>query len=89
MEALRWNQQHPESEAKLVPYRESKVTHIFRDVLHGWGRLVLSVSVSPGASDYDESHNVLKVRHPIPSLEILLLSIRYSHLFPFFPVLEL
>lgn len=45
-----------------MPYRESKVTHIFRDVLHGWGRLVLSVSVSPSASDYDETHNVLKVR---------------------------
>jgi hypothetical protein len=61
MEALRWNQRHPEGEPKLVPYRESKVTHIFRDVLHGWGRLVLSVCVSPNAADYDETHRVLKV----------------------------
>eukprot|EP00873_Tetraselmis_striata_P027299 jgi/Tetstr1/447563/TSEL_034942.t1 len=60
MEALRWNQRHPEAEPKLVPYRESKVTHIFRDVLHGWGRLVLSVCVSPAAADYDETHRVLK-----------------------------
>jgi len=60
LEALRWNQQHPNAEQRLVPYRESKVTHIFRDVLHGWGRLVLSVCVSPSSADFDETHNVLK-----------------------------
>lgn len=39
-----------------------QVTHLFRDVLHGWGRILLSVNVSPCARDYDETSHVLKVR---------------------------
>ena len=145
LEALRWNQQHPAAEQRLVPYREARVscfflspsdhsfppdtrsvfasrtetgqqlgrplcsssvtrasvldtqsqitpartrtldawrqcclqqaisrllslsvlvpqvTHLFRDVLHGWGRVLLSVNVSPCACDYDETSHVLKV----------------------------
>eukprot|EP00854_Cymbomonas_tetramitiformis_P013911 gene13911-16443_t len=60
LKALRWNQQHKESEPRLLPYRESKVTHIFRDVLHGWGKILLVVNVSPVSCDYDETVNVLK-----------------------------
>ncbi|KAK9840849.1 hypothetical protein WJX84_010041 [Apatococcus fuscideae] len=60
LEALRWNQQHASQEPRLVPYRESKVTHIFRDVLHGWGQILLSVNISPDAADYDETAHVLR-----------------------------
>lgn len=70
LEALRWNQKcHKEVNGgdngnalplKVVPYRESKVTHLFRDALHGWGRVILSVNVSPVAADYDETSHVLK-----------------------------
>ena len=62
LEALRWNQQHRGGPLRVVPYRESKVTHLFRDALHGWGQVVLSVNVSPVAGDYDETSHVLKVR---------------------------
>ena len=61
LEALRWNQLHPGAEPRLVPYREAKVTHLFRDALHGWGQILLSVNVSPAAADYDETCHVLKV----------------------------
>ena len=61
LEALRWNQMHPVAERRLVPYRESKITHLFRDALHGWGQILLSVNVSPVACDYDETSHVLKV----------------------------
>jgi hypothetical protein len=44
----------------LCHCRESKITHLFRDVLHGYGHLVLSVSVSPMALDYEETHHVLR-----------------------------
>ncbi|KAK9805478.1 hypothetical protein WJX72_000545 [[Myrmecia] bisecta] len=60
LEALRWNQQHRLAEPRLVPFRESKVTYLFRDVLHGWGQILLSVNVSPNAKDYDETTHVLK-----------------------------
>lgn len=39
-----------------------QVTHLFRDVLHGWGQILLSVNVSPCAKDYDETSHVLKVK---------------------------
>ena len=45
---------------KMVPYRESKVTHLFRDVFHGYGRVILSVCVSPSIGDFDETVRVLK-----------------------------
>lgn len=36
LEALRWNQQHKGgSNLRVVPYRESKVTHLFRQAA-GW-----------------------------------------------------
>ena len=60
LEALKWNQSHKDGHLRVVPYRESKVTHLFRDALHGWGRVVLSVNVSPTAADYDETAHVLK-----------------------------
>lgn len=37
-----------------------QVTHIFRDVLHGWGRVVLVTNVGSSPHDYDETVNVLK-----------------------------
>ena len=36
------------------------MTHLFRDVLHGWGQLLLCVNVSPTARDYDETARVLR-----------------------------
>lgn len=38
----------------------TQVTHLFRDVLHGWGQLLLCVNVSPTARDYDETARVLR-----------------------------
>ena len=37
-----------------------QVTHLFRDVLHGWGQILLCVNVSPAARDYDETARVLR-----------------------------
>jgi Kinesin motor domain len=44
LEALRHNQQNRGGAPKLVPYRESKITYLFRDVLHGWGQVRLQGS---------------------------------------------
>lgn len=59
-EALRYNQARPRAERRLVPYRESKVTHLFRDAFHGRGALALLVCVSPAPGDYDETQHVLR-----------------------------
>ncbi len=59
LEALRLNQKN-KTTTQVIPYRESKVTHLFRDALHGYGNVVLSVNVSPARADFDETLRVLR-----------------------------
>jgi len=59
LEALRLNQKN-KTTTQVIPYRESKVTHMFRDALHGYGNVVLSVNVSSAPADFDETLRVLK-----------------------------
>ncbi|GFH25605.1 kinesin-like protein, partial [Haematococcus lacustris] len=58
LEALKANQ--AAGPQRIIPYRESKITHLFRDVLHGYGHLVLLVAASPCAADVEETHHVLR-----------------------------
>ena len=63
---LRWNQQHhvavaaKEKTARQVPYRDSKLTMIFRKSFQGSGQIVMIVAASTTAADYDETFQVLK-----------------------------
>ncbi|KAF6261407.1 P-loop containing nucleoside triphosphate hydrolase protein [Scenedesmus sp. NREL 46B-D3] len=59
LEVLRYNQQHPGDE-KVIPYRESKITHLFKQVLHGNGRFVMVVNVSPASEAFNETKRVLQ-----------------------------
>ena len=60
LEALKWNQSRRPGAVRHVPYRQSKITHLFRDILMGAGRLVLLVNVNPCEADYDETVHVLR-----------------------------
>ncbi|MEW5299077.1 MAG: hypothetical protein WDW36_002126 [Sanguina aurantia] len=61
LQALRANSTAASSaHVRPVPYRECKLTHLFKDILHGEGALALLVCVSPLAADYEETHHVLK-----------------------------
>merc|ERR1719341_382414 len=46
--------------AKSVPYRDSKVTHLFRNYFEGDGKVKMVVCINPRNSDYDENLNVMK-----------------------------
>ena len=37
-----------------------QITHILRDLLHGWGSILFCVNVSPAALDYDSTAGVLQ-----------------------------
>jgi hypothetical protein len=39
-----------------------QITHLFKDVLHGNGRFVMVVNVSPAAEEFNETKRVLQVR---------------------------
>lgn len=38
-----------------MPYRDSKLTHLFKNYFDGEGKVRMIVCVSPKAEDYDES----------------------------------
>ena len=51
----------PVPKAPIVPYRESKLTHLFMNHLSGSsaGKTVMIVNVNPQPADYDETQHVL------------------------------
>ncbi|KNC48641.1 uncharacterized protein AMSG_00418 [Thecamonas trahens ATCC 50062] len=60
LETLRWNQHHPRAKPRVVPFRESKLTRLFRDYYCKDGKVVMLVNVSPAADHFDETAHVLK-----------------------------
>ena len=58
IETLRDNQQTGGN--KMVPYRDSRVTHLFRNYFEGEGKVKMIVCVNPRISDFDENVNVMK-----------------------------
>jgi hypothetical protein len=59
MEALRWNQLHPDRHPRVVPYRNSRMTRIFQGPLSD-GRAFMVVTVDPTAGNYDETSSCLR-----------------------------
>ena len=53
LEALRENQ--TSSINKMVPYRDSKLTHLFKNYFDGDGKVKMIVCVNPKAEEYDET----------------------------------
>lgn len=58
LEILRENQLTGAS--KMVPYRDSKLTHLFKSYLDGEGEVRMIVCANPRAEDYDETMQVMK-----------------------------
>lgn len=48
---LRYNQTHPKGGQKVPPFRDSRITMLFRDYLSGNGQISVIAAVSPRASD--------------------------------------
>lgn len=40
---------------QMVPYRDSKVTHLFKNYFDGEGKVRMVVCVNPKADDYEET----------------------------------
>ncbi|XP_034950215.1 kinesin-like protein KIF23 [Chelonus insularis] len=58
LEILRENQ--TQGTNKIVPYRDSKLTHLFKNYFDGEGKVEMIVCVNPRADDYDETIQVMK-----------------------------
>lgn len=51
---------------QMVPYRDSKVTHLFKNYFDGEGKVRMIVCVNPKAEDYDETMVRLSTRQLFP-----------------------
>ncbi|XP_049776573.1 kinesin-like protein KIF23 [Schistocerca cancellata] len=58
LEILRENQMQGTN--KMVPYRDSRITHLFKNYFDGEGQVAVIVCVNPRADDYDETVQVMK-----------------------------
>lgn len=54
LEALRENQQVG-GNVRIVPYRDAKITHLFKNFFDGEGHVRMIVCVNPSCEDYDET----------------------------------
>ena len=64
--------QNESSASAIIPFRESKLTHIFMNHLTGSSasRTSMIVNVNPCASDYDETQHVLSYATDVKSVKI-------------------
>ncbi|XP_074593708.1 kinesin-like protein KIF23 [Brevipalpus obovatus] len=58
IELLRENQKNGLN--KIVPYRDNKLTHLFKSYFEGEGKIKMIICVNPGSADFDETLHVMK-----------------------------
>nr|XP_019955105.1 PREDICTED: kinesin-like protein KIF23 isoform X3 [Paralichthys olivaceus] len=68
MEVLRENQMYGTN--KMVPYRDSKVTHLFKNYFDGEGKVRMIVCVNPKADDYEETMLVMRFAEMTQEVEV-------------------
>ncbi|XP_074534654.1 kinesin-like protein KIF23 isoform X1 [Halichoeres trimaculatus] len=68
IEILRENQMCGTS--RMVPYRDSKVTHLFKNYFDGEGKVRMVVCVNPKADDYEETLLVMRFAEMTQEVEV-------------------
>ncbi|VVC96494.1 kinesin-like protein KIF23 [Leptidea sinapis] len=69
LELLRENQIN--GTKNIVPYRESKITHLFKNFFEGEGHVRMIVCASPKAEDYDETIQVMRFAEMAAEVEVV------------------
>ncbi|MBN3306670.1 KIF23 protein, partial [Amia calva] len=68
IEVLRENQMCGTN--KMVPYRDSKVTHLFKNYFDGEGKVRMIVCVNPKGDDYEETMLVMRFAEMTQEVEV-------------------
>ncbi|XP_030587803.1 kinesin-like protein KIF23 isoform X2 [Archocentrus centrarchus] len=68
IEVLRENQMFGTN--KMVPYRDSKITHLFKNYFDGEGKVRMVVCVNPKADDYEETLLVMRFAEMTQEVEV-------------------
>ncbi|KAH8368864.1 hypothetical protein KR200_010699 [Drosophila serrata] len=72
LEYLRENQQAAGNgmAPKKIPYRDSKITHMFKNYFDGEGQVSMIVCINPRIEDYDENMQVMKFAEMTQEVQI-------------------
>ncbi|XP_002026952.2 kinesin-like protein KIF23 [Drosophila persimilis] len=72
LEYLRENQQAAINgfSHKKIPYRDSKITHMFKNYFDGEGQVSMIVCINPRMEDYDENMQVMKFAEMTQEVQI-------------------
>ncbi|XP_017019482.1 kinesin-like protein KIF23 [Drosophila kikkawai] len=72
LEYLRENQQAASNgmPPKKIPYRDSKITHMFKNYFDGEGQVSMIVCINPRIEDYDENMQVMKFAEMTQEVQI-------------------
>ncbi|KAF6040877.1 pav [Bugula neritina] len=68
IDILRENQKS--SNNKMVPYRDSKITHLFKNYFDGEGKVRMIVCVNPKAAEYDETVHVMRFSEATQEVQV-------------------
>ncbi|CAL8294345.1 unnamed protein product [Boreogadus saida] len=68
IEVLRENQMC--GTTKMVPYRDSKVTHLFKNYFDGEGKVRMVVCINPKAEDFEETMLVMRFAEMTQEVEV-------------------
>ncbi|XP_077298174.1 kinesin family member pavarotti [Arctopsyche grandis] len=69
LEALRENQQVG-GISRIVPYRDAKITHLFKNFFDGDGQVRMIVCANPSCEDYDETLQVMRFAEVAMEVEV-------------------
>uniref|UniRef100_A0A1I8Q1N0 Kinesin-like protein n=1 Tax=Stomoxys calcitrans TaxID=35570 RepID=A0A1I8Q1N0_STOCA len=72
LEYLRENQQMANNNLppKKVPYRDAKITHLFKNYFDGEGQVSMIVCINPRAEDFEENTQVIKFAEMTQEVQI-------------------
>ena len=73
IDGLRKNQRGGANEQ--IPYRSSKITHLFRNFFEVLGGVKLVICINPCASEFDENLNVLQFAEAAQSIQCKVIEI--------------
>ena len=73
IDGLRKNQRGGANEQ--IPYRSSKITHLFRNFFEVLGGVKLVICINPCASEFDENLNVLQFAEAAQSIQCKVIKI--------------
>ncbi|KAH7712257.1 Kinesin motor domain containing protein [Aphelenchoides avenae] len=69
-ESLRKNQSHRRKQVEPVPYRDQKLTLLFKTFFEGHGRIRMIICLNPQPSDYEENDYVLEFAKKAKTVDI-------------------